>query len=188
MSQVKISGNISGTGVFTVTSPNSNSNYTTTLAAGTGTVVLDTLAQTLTNKTLTTPTVAVIKSDSTAPTTFQNSSGTEVGTLCRAWVNFNGTGTIAIRASFNVSSITDTGAGLYKVNFTNSLTDANFSVAISGTGSRDAAGGNDAFNIRSPSTNYSGSGSLVSSSVEISHKDVSGILQDSDVVTVMVFR
>lgn len=50
---------------------------------------------------------------------------------CRAWVNFNGTGTVAIRASGNVTSITDTGTGSYTVNFTNALPDANFAPMIS---------------------------------------------------------
>ena len=45
---------------------------------------------------------------------------------CRAWVNFNGTGTVAIRASGNVSSITDNGTGDYTVNFTTALVDANY--------------------------------------------------------------
>ena len=44
----------------------------------------------------------------------------------RAWVNFNGTGTVAIRASGNVSSITDNGTGDYTVNFTNAMPDANY--------------------------------------------------------------
>jgi hypothetical protein len=48
---------------------------------------------------------------------------------CRAWVNFNGTGTVSIRASGNVSSITDNGTGDYTVNFTNAMPDANYSVA-----------------------------------------------------------
>jgi uncharacterized protein (AIM24 family) len=48
---------------------------------------------------------------------------------CRAWVNFNGTGTVAIRASGNVSSITDNGTGDYTVNFTTAMPDANYSVA-----------------------------------------------------------
>jgi hypothetical protein len=48
--------------------------------------------------------------------------------VCRAWVNFNGTGTVAIRASYNVTSITDNGTGNYTVNFTTSMTDANYSV------------------------------------------------------------
>ncbi len=51
---------------------------------------------------------------------------TEQGQLCKAWVNFNGTGTVAIRASFNVSSITDGGVGNYTVNLTNALADANY--------------------------------------------------------------
>lgn len=46
---------------------------------------------------------------------------------CRAWVNFNGTGTVAIRASGNVSSITDNGTGDYTVNFTTAMSDANYS-------------------------------------------------------------
>jgi len=45
---------------------------------------------------------------------------------CRAWVNFNGTGTVAIRASGNVASITDNGVGDYTVNFTTAMPDANY--------------------------------------------------------------
>ena len=51
---------------------------------------------------------------------------------CRAWVNFNGTGTVAIRASGNVTSITDNGTGDYTVNFTTAMTDANYAVVTSG--------------------------------------------------------
>jgi hypothetical protein len=58
--------------------------------------------------------------------TFANSGGTENGKLARAWVNFNGTGTVAIRAQFNVSSITDNGTGDYTVNFSNAMSDANY--------------------------------------------------------------
>ena len=47
---------------------------------------------------------------------------------CRAWVNFNGVGTVAIRASGNVSSITDNGTGDYTVNFTTAMPDANYCV------------------------------------------------------------
>jgi hypothetical protein len=52
---------------------------------------------------------------------------------CRAWVNFNGTGTPAIRASGNVTSITDNGTGNYTINFTNALPNANYAVAGSGS-------------------------------------------------------
>ena len=71
----------------------------------------------------------------TAPV-FKDGNGTQIGTLCRAWVNFNGTGTVAIRASFNVSSITDNGTGDYTVNFTTAMPDANYSAVVtSGYGS-----------------------------------------------------
>ena len=49
---------------------------------------------------------------------------------CRAWVNFNGTGVVAIRASGNVTSITDNGTGDYTVNFTTAMTDANYSAVL----------------------------------------------------------
>jgi hypothetical protein len=49
-----------------------------------------------------------------------------VPNAAKAWVNFNGTGTVAIREDFNVSSITDNGTGSYTVNFTNAMLDANY--------------------------------------------------------------
>jgi len=45
---------------------------------------------------------------------------------CRAWVNFNGTGTVSIRDSGNVSSITDNFSGSYTVNFATAMPDANY--------------------------------------------------------------
>jgi hypothetical protein len=80
-------------------------------------------------------TATTIQNDTSSPPTFRNNS-VEIGTLCRAWVNFNGTGTPAIRASFNVSSITDDGTGLYRINMTNAMPDANYNfVATIGGGS-----------------------------------------------------
>ncbi len=63
--------------------------------------------------------------------TISDAAGTGPVTLtgqyaAKAWVNFNGTGTVAIRESGNVSSITDNGTGDYTVNFTTALTDANY--------------------------------------------------------------
>jgi hypothetical protein len=57
-------------------------------------------------------------------------SGTAPLYAARAWVNFNGTGTVAIRASGNVTSITDNGTGDYTVNFTTAMSDANYSATI----------------------------------------------------------
>lgn len=68
------------------------------------------------------------------PPTIQDSAGTQIGTFCRAWVNFNGTGTVAIRAAFNVSSITDNGVGDYTVNLTTSLPDTNYAAVVSSQG------------------------------------------------------
>jgi len=89
----------------------------------------------------------------TTPSTIQGAGGNSTGNLivrnalnvagvapmyaCRAWVNFNGTGVVAIRASGNVSSITDNGVGDYTVNFTTSMPDANYS--ITGTSSSSGA-------------------------------------------------
>ena len=58
---------------------------------------------------------------------------------CTAWVNFNGTGTVAIRDSFNVSSITDNGVGRYTVNFATSMNNANYSAVA--TNSINASSG-----------------------------------------------
>jgi hypothetical protein len=54
-------------------------------------------------------------------------SETVIAGSAKAWVNFNGTGTVAIRDSFNVDSITDNGTGDYTVNFTNDMPNANYS-------------------------------------------------------------
>jgi hypothetical protein len=50
--------------------------------------------------------------------------------IAKAWVNFNGTGTVAIRGSYNVSSITDRGTGQYTVNFTTAMPNANYMAAV----------------------------------------------------------
>ena len=70
-----------------------------------------------------------------------NSGFGSVGTAygCRAWVNFNGTGTPAILASGNVSSITDNGTGDYTVNFTTAMPDANYAVEVSSLASASNA-------------------------------------------------
>jgi hypothetical protein len=57
-------------------------------------------------------------------------SGSAPSYSARAWVNFNGTGTVAINESGNISSITDNGTGDYTANFTNAMPDANYSIAL----------------------------------------------------------
>ena len=87
-----------------------------------GTVVADQL------EAASTSTLVIKNGVANTPPTVQDSAGTQIGTFCRAWVNFNGTGTVAIRASFNVSSITDNGTGDYTVNFTTAMPDANYAM------------------------------------------------------------
>lgn len=68
--------------------------------------------------------------DSSGNLSFNSGYGSNgVAYGCRAWVNFNGTSTVAIRASGNVSSITDNGTGDYTVNFSTAMPDINYSVA-----------------------------------------------------------
>jgi hypothetical protein len=67
--------------------------------------------------------------------TIQDSTGSSspaINGLAKAWVNFNGTGTVAIRASLNVSSITDNGTGDYTVNFGTAMSDANYAYTVDG--------------------------------------------------------
>ena len=107
--------------------------------------------------------------------TLQTQAGVEVYTA-KAWVNFNGTGTVAIRAAGNVSSITDNGTGNYTVNFTTAMPDANY--AVSGI-SRVAANTGKIILSSDPTT----------SSVNILNDIASNQTgQDSSIVTVAIFR
>ena len=64
--------------------------------------------------------------------TFPDSTSMQTGQqACKAWVNFDGTGTVAIRGEYNVSSITDNGTGDYTVNFTTAMADANYAAVCS---------------------------------------------------------
>ena len=72
----------------------------------------------------------------------------------KAWVNFNGTGTVAIRADGNVSSITDNGTGKYSTNFSTSIEDVNFAAMLSNNGSSDSFANTRLFSaVRTRQTN-----------------------------------
>jgi hypothetical protein len=104
---------------------------------------------------------------------------------CRAWVNFNGTGTVAIRGSGNVSSITDNGTGDYTVNFTTALADANYSVT--GSAQFDLAGvSTDGFAGVNPVRR---SGAYSTASIRVSTTRPSdGAVLDYLTVTLAIFR
>jgi hypothetical protein len=98
---------------------------------------------------------------------------------CRAWVNFNGTGTVAIRASGNVTSITDNGTGIYTVNFTTAMPDVNYSVTL---GARPASSGTNGRSLIAGTT-YS------TSAVQIQFINAADTAYlDPDVYCVAVFR
>ena len=88
--------------------------------------------------------IDTVKSSTSGPPAFQNTSGTEVGQLCRAWVNFHGAGGSTVRASFNVSSVVRNSTGNYTINFTTSMPDGNYSVvgSVAGSTGTGAAGNN----------------------------------------------
>jgi len=83
-----------------------------------------------------------------------NNSSTPAGIAsgtAKAWVDFNGDGTVAIRANFNVSSITDHASGDYTVNFTNAMPSASY--CVSGGASQTDSGTNYRFLAMGSSAN-----------------------------------
>ena len=116
-------------------------------------------------------------------TTVTNPSGGQptIDGLAKAWVNFNGTGTVAIRASLNVSSITDNGTGLYTVNFTTAMPDANYAVVIY----NNAESGTSQISFNNQF--MGGAGARGTSSVSVASYNTS-VLTDSALFDVAVFR
>ena len=104
--------------------------------------------------------------------------------LCKAWVNFNGTGTIAIRAAFNVSSITDNGTGNYTVNFTQAMPDTNYATIGSGY---TASAGLPAF-TNSTRAIIAFSNTASSCRIQLYRSDSNSFDADSIEMNVAVFR
>jgi hypothetical protein len=96
---------------------------------------------------------------------------------CRAWVNFDGTGTVAIRASGNVSSITDGGTGTYTVNFSTAMPDVNYAAV--------ASAGNDAASDRVTST---GQATYSTTACGIRTATTSSVASDAAIVSFAAFR
>jgi hypothetical protein len=108
-------------------------------------------------------------------TTALNATGSAPIYACRAWVNFNGTGTVAIRASGNVSSITDNGTGDYYVNFTTPIVDVNYASVATG-------GLNRVMSV------YSDPVQSTVNRVRLNSRDGAATLVDSDIVSLAIFR
>jgi len=105
----------------------------------------------------------------------------------RAFVNFNGIGTVAIRASSNVSSITDNGAGDYTVNFTTAMPDINYTTVVSSI----TMGGTPQVSYASLASYNSTSYGPTSSSVRVIQGgtgNTGGPLEDTAYFNVVIFR
>lgn len=101
-----------------------------------------------------------------------------VTTNALAWVNFNGTGTVAIRSSYNVSSITDNGTGDYTVNFATALSDANY--AAVGMTQGGVTGPTNSARSLNPI-------SLLTTSARVVNTAGAGYAEDSPIVGVAIF-
>ena len=123
---------------------------------------------------LATASVTADKIATNSVTTAKLGSAEQSG-LCKAWVNFNGTGTVAIRASYNVSSITDLAVGAYRVNLATAMTDANYLAIVNGQ-------------ITSTYTDSGTSaGTFAAGSFQVDHVEGNAFL-DTPIVSVAIFR
>jgi len=117
---------------------------------------------------------------------FQNVNGTENGRLCRAFVNFNGVGAVAIRGSFNVNSITDNGgAGDYTVNFANAMSDANYAASFS---AHRGDGGGANYGLIMIQSTADNSQSFSSSAIRLRTMSSTGVSIDYPLLCVIICR
>ena len=206
MSKLVLSGDTSGS--VTLESPAVSGTTTLTLPTTTGTVVVTSGAQTIEFADGSASTPSITNSGDTntgmffpaADTIAFAEGGTEAMRLtdtgllqfnsgygsvataygCRAWVNFNGTGTVAIRASGNVTSITDNGTGDYTVNFTTAMPDANYAAT---TNTHGASISDYATTTIAPSDT-----APTASALRVATRSTAGTRFDSAYVFVAIFR
>lgn len=157
MSSVVIAGDTSGS--ITIAAPAIAGSNTLTLPAATGTVIYSN------------------GSDNLQINSGYGSLATAYG--CRAWVNFNGNGTVAVIASGNVSSITDGGVGVYTINFATALADNKYSIVSSAS--------NNAATVNVAMTTAAGASKSTTSSL-ITTFSTTPIAVDPFEVNVAVFR
>ena len=148
-----------------------------------GTIAIGTTVTSVVNaNTITISSAAANSSTNTALTFYtQNkllASHVSAPGLCKAWVNFNGIGTVAIRGAFNVSSITDNGTGSFTINFTTAMPDVNY--AITGGGGE---GGTTGMGQRTPSI-----GTVSTSSVLIASINQDATYIDPVYCCISIFR
>ena len=173
MSKIALSPNASGNATFTIAAPGTNSDRTLTLPDATGTVFVS-------GQALSATTGSFSGDVTLGSSVLATPSGSAPSYTCRAWVNFNGTGTVAIRASGNVSSITDNGVGTYTVNFTTAMPDANY--ALTATSEQISGISNVGVVMKISGGTYS------TNAAQIGVYDQTSTARDSAFVLVSIFR
>ena len=113
-----------------------------------------------------------------------NESPISVPGAAKAWVNFKGDGTTAIRDSFNVTAITDNGTGDYYISFTNSFSDTNYCLVTGGYNSNNGDGGWNSVGSSSTANYPAG---LATVSVRLNTYNSGGSPQDQQAIYVAVF-
>ena len=114
-------------------------------------------------------------------TALSTATGSAPSYSARAWVNFNGSGTVAIRDSANVSSITDNGTGNYTVNLTTAMPDVNYSPLGSFSGIADAGA--------APNGNRMMGVSIISTTqIQLNCRSISNVLENYKQIFIGIFR
>jgi len=112
-----------------------------------------------------------------------NASGSAPIYACRAWVNFNGSGTLAVNGSANVSSVTDNSSGLYTINFSTAMSDTNYCFTT-GIQQEDPS---YVYDVNAPA-----SGTITSSALQLETSSQNGgttlMPRDTDILCVAIFR
>ena len=115
------------------------------------------------------------------PDTLSTATGSAPSYSARAWVNFNGSGTVAIRDSGNVSSITDNGTGDFTVNLTTAMPDVNYSALGSFSGIADAGA--------NPNGNRMMGISIISTTqIRLNCRSISNVLENYKQIFIGIFR
>lgn len=166
----------SGAGIITITPPATNTNRALALPDASGTVQV--------SGNPISGTTASFSGDVTlGSSVLATPSGSAPSYTCRAWVNFNGTGTVAIRASGNVSSITDNGTGIYTANFTTAMPDVNYEANTQATNGTGVAVDDQRCLTSTPS------GSYTTASFKVGVLNAANsAFQDASVVNIVIFR
>ena len=117
-----------------------------------------------------------------------SADGVDVGTggisqarIAKAWINFNGSGTVAIRDSYNFSSLTDDGTGLYKANFSTVMSDTNYSFVAEACGTLNGEDNENGF------TNHVRRAAMSTDYIGIGTSARDGVFYDATIVMAQVF-